>query len=205
MKDKLVSFFFNTISLIVWAVTIAVLVTAVVMLCTGMEKPPVFTVRDAHIANAAPEVLAENGREGEDWYAVEITVRAAASPRSPFTYTAEGFEVGSAAGIPEGAFLITDPTEITFSKAQPQEIVLRYYVQYPDGPEALAEAAKGLAFRFTGYTGHFVFLKFPFRGGLPGFSLSAYEGEISYVDSRNDTPPVEGDGQISLGAAEPVA
>ena len=205
MKDKLISFFFNTISLIVWAVTIAVLVTAVVMLCTGMEKPPVFTVTDAHIAKAAPEVLAENGREGEDWYALEISVRVAASPRSPFTYTADGFQAGGAAGLPANAFFITDPAQITFSKAQPQEIVLRYYVQYPDGPEALAEAAKGLAFRFTGYTGHFVFLKFPFHGSLPGFSLSAYEGSISYVYSRNDTPPVEGDEQITWGAADPAA
>ena len=205
MKDKLVSFFFNTISLIVWAVTIAVLVTAVVMLCTGMEKPPVFTVSDAHIANAAPVVLAENGREGEDWYAVEITVRAAASPRSPFTYTAEGFEVGSAAGIPEGAFLITDPTEITFSKAEPQEIFLRYYVQYPDGPEALAEAAKSLSFRFTSYTGKFIFFKFPFRGSLPGFSLSEFEGPIFSLYSQSVTPSAEGDEQITYCAADPAA
>ncbi len=204
MKDKLISFFFNTISLIVWAVTIAVLVTAVVMLCTGMEKPPVFTFTDVHICKASPEVLAENGREGEDWYAVEIGVRVAASPKSPFTYTAEGFEVGGA-GISEDAFLIADSPELTFSKAQPQDSFLRYYVRYPDGPEALAGAAKGLAFRFTSYTGRFVFLKFPFRGGLPGFSLSEYEGAISYVYSQSDTPPAEGDEQITWGAAEPAA
>ena len=192
MKQKIISFFFNSVSLVVWAVTIAVVVFALVVLCTGMNKPPVFTRTYANIDKASPEVIAENGREGEDWYAVEICVRAAASPWSPFTYTADGFEVGSAAGMPEGAFLTVDAPEISFSKAHPQEITLRYYVQYPDGPEALAEAAEGLAFRFTGYTGHFVFLKFPFRGSLPGFSVSQFEAPVFNIHSQYDTPPSEG-------------
>ena len=195
MKEKLVSFFFNSISLIVWAVTIVVVFTALFMLCTGMKQPPVFTLSRAAIETASPETLAENGREGDDWYAVSLTVRVSASDRSPFTYTAEGIEVGAVADMPEGAFLVADPPEISFSKAQPQDITLRYYVQYPEGAGALARAAEGLVFRFTGYTGHFVFLKIPIRRDQPGFTVSQFEDLPIELPAEEET--------VTLGEAAP--
>jgi hypothetical protein len=192
MKDKLISFFFNTVSLVVWAATIAVVVTAVVLLCTGMTKPPVFTLNYASVSPADAAVLAENGKEGDDWYAVELSVRVAASNLSPFTYTAEGFAVGAAEGISESAFLAVEPASFSFSKAAPQDVTITYYTESPAGAEALCDAAQELAFRFTSYTGRFTFLKFPFKGDLPGFTVSQFGQPV----------PEE---KITLGEADPAA
>ena len=192
MKDKLISIFFNTISLVVWAATIAIVVTSLVLLCTGMTKPPVFTLRYARVIPADAAVLAENGKAGDDWYAVELNVLVAASNLSPFTYTAEGFAVGAAEGISENAFLAVEPSSLSFSKAAPQKVKITYYAESPAGADALCAAAQDLAFRFTSYTGHFTFLRFPFKGDLPGFTVSQFGQPIT-------------EEKITLGEADPAA
>lgn len=192
MKDKFITVFFSAISFVVWAVTIAIVITAVVLLCTGMTKPPVFTLTYARVAPADAAVLAENGKEGDDWYAVELNVRVAASDLSPFTYTAEGFAVGAAEGFSEDAFLAVEPSSLSFSKAAPQDVKITYYAESPAGADALCAAAQDLAFRFTSYTGRFTFLKFPFKGDLPGFTVSQFGQPI----------PEE---KITLGEADPAA
>lgn len=186
MKEKLVSFFFNSVSIIVWAVTIVVVFTALFMLCTGMEKAPVFTLESADLSPADAAALAENGREGEDWYALTLTMRVAASDRSPFTYTADGFSLASET-LPEEAFITVDPPVQEFSRAFPAAYVLTCYAHSPEGAEALALKLQSLSFRMDGCTGRFTFLKFPLRKVSPGFSLADLGAQIT-VTQQAQTP-----------------
>ena len=182
MKDKPVTVFFSAVSLIIWAATIAVIVFAVVLLCTGMEKDPVFTMNSAAVqkVDAADPVLAENGKSGDDWYVLRMDMTVAADKYSPFSYTAETFALREPAAAANGTewFTVVD-APLSYSKIAPDDYVLYLYIRAPQGAEALAEEARSFSFGMRGLVGHFTVIRYPFNWGLPGFTLSQFNVPVT--------------------------
>ncbi|MBQ6023448.1 MAG: hypothetical protein IJL25_11025 [Clostridia bacterium] len=182
MKDKPVTVFFSAVSLIIWAATISVIVFAVVLLCTGMEKDPVFTLNSAAVqkVDAADPVLAENGKSGEDWCVLRMEMTVSADKYSPFSYTAETFALREPAATAKGAEWFTAVDEpLSYSKIEPDDYTLNLYIRAPQGAEALAEEARSFGFGMRGLVGHFTFIRYPFNWGLPGFTLSQFSVPVT--------------------------
>ncbi len=176
MKEKYIAGFFNTISWGVWAATIAAIVFALVLLFTGMKKPPVFTLNDASLAPAAANdaALAEHGKTGEDWFVLELELTVAAAKHSPFEYTAQSFALAAPAELAEGDWFVTLDAPLDYSKISPDDCLLRLYVRSPGGEEALRARLPELRFTLSELVGRFTFIKYPFKGELPGFSLADF-------------------------------
>ena len=182
MKDKPVTVFFSAVSLIIWAATISVIVFAVVLLCTGMEKDPVFTMNSAAVqkVDAADPMLAENGKSGEDWYVLRMEMTVAADKYSPFSYTAETFalrEPNVTAKTAEWFAVVDEP--LSYSKIEPDDYTLCLYIRAPQGAEALAAEAQSYGFGMRELVGHFTFIRYPFNWGLPGFTLSQFSVPVT--------------------------
>ncbi len=182
MKDKPVTVFFGIISWAIWAATIAVIVFAVVLLITGMEKDPEFTLNAAAVqkVDAADPVLAENGKTGDDWYRLHLDMQVAAAKYSPFSYTAETFALRAPDDIAGQAewFVVLD-APLDFSKIAPDAYTLDLYIRSPGGAQALADQAQRFDFGLRGYVGHFTFINYPFYVGLPGFALSDFSAQVA--------------------------
>lgn len=176
MKEKPINIFFGAVSWIIWAATISVIVFAVVLLATGMEKPPVFTLNDARLSAVAADdaALAENGKTGDDWLLLELDMTVAGAKYSPFSYTAETFALKAPADLKDGEWFVTVDAPLSYSKIAPDDYTLRLYIRSPGGEAALMQRITELGFGLRGLDGHFTFIKYPFRNNLPGFYLSEF-------------------------------
>ena len=179
MKGKIVSVLFHIISWSVWAAVIAAIVYAVVLLCTGMEKPPVFTLNAAEVQQVAADdaVLAENGKSGDDWVRVSLDMTVAANKYSPFSYTAASFAPAEPLPFAAQDCFVTVDAPLSYSKIAPDDYVLSLYVR-PASPAAVLQALPSLRFSMHDLTGYFVFMKFPFIYGSPSFTLSEFDAAL---------------------------
>ena len=176
MKNKMVNGFFGVVSWGVWAFMIFIMVFSVVLLFTGMNKAPVFTLNSAELVKAEKddETLLQKGKSGEDWYILTLNMEVSAAVHSPFTYTADTFELKATADILAQCdnFTVIDEA-LTYSKAAPDSYVLSLYINCPD--ETLLESRiNDFGFGIRGLIGHLGFIKNPFYVNLPGFYLSEF-------------------------------
>lgn len=176
MKDKFISVFFSVVSWAIWAATISVIVFALVVLFTGMEKPPEFTVRDARLAPVSaqdPALAAQGSRDG--WYLLELDMTVSAARYSPFDYTAEGIALNAPADlVAAGDCFVALDAPLEYSKIAPDDYTLRVYLRSPAGAEALSARLPELSFGLKGLTGHFTFINYKIKSGQPGFSLADF-------------------------------
>ncbi len=174
MKDKAITYLFNAMSLCVWAATIGIIVFAVVLLCTGMEKDPEFTLRGACLSEALASddaVLAEHGKTGGDWYRLDLELTVAGPRLSPYSYTAEDIKLYAPGGLGE-SFTVINGT-LDYSKVSPADVTLSVYVRSPQGRDALAARAGEMKFALHGVVGRFSFIKYPFKW-KPDLALSSF-------------------------------
>ncbi len=177
MKDKFVSVFFSAVSLTIWAATISVIVFALVLLCTGMKKPPQFTLNETALEAVDPgdEILAQNEKSGDGWFCLTLHMTVSAAKHSPFSYKAEGFTLEAPADLVEGDewFTLLD-APLDYSKIAPDDFVLRLYIRAPEGEAALRERLPELSFAMQGLTGYFTFIRCPIKPQIYGFALSDF-------------------------------
>jgi|GEM_PF-2568012 len=177
MKDKLANIFFGTVSWAVWAVMIFIIFFSFFLLLTGMNRAPVFSLDSASVSKveADDELLLQNGKEGENWYVFRLDMGVTSSLFSPFTYTAESFELKAPDDIAGNYdnFTVLDET-LEYSKASPDSFTLTLYLNYPEGEEALLERAPELGFGMRGLVGKMGFISKKFKVNLPGFYLSDF-------------------------------
>ena len=174
MKDKAVTYLFNAMSLCVWAATIGIIIFAVVLLCTGMEKDQEFTLRGACLSEALAAddaVLAEHGKTGADWYRLDLELTVAGPRLSPYSYTAEDIRLYAPGGLGE-SFTVVNGT-LDYSKVSPADVTLSVYVRSPQGRQAIAERVKDMKFELNGVVGRFSFIKYPFKW-KPDFALASF-------------------------------
>ena len=181
MKEKFVSVFFGTVSVCVWAATIGLILFCLVLLFTGMERQPVYSLSEASLQPVSAEdpALTENGRSGENWYRLQLDMEVAASDFSPFSYTASTFVLKAPREIAASHnwFVLLD-APLLYSRAAPDSYVLNLYIQYPEGSEALAADAQSFGFGVRNLVGHYGFLTYDFVINMPGFYLSDFEVPI---------------------------
>ncbi len=171
MKDKIVPVLFGIISAAVWAATIALIVFSVVLLATGMEKTPEFTLESAVLSKEAPEDVRSGG---ENWYRLTLNMRVASAKYSPYAYSAQNVRLrGGAPGTDVIRVALDEP--LRFSKAEPDSFTLTLYVRSDETPEKLAGRLSELEFSLDDYKGHVAFFDVPFAI-YPDFSLSDFAG-----------------------------
>ncbi|MCH5198406.1 MAG: hypothetical protein J1E34_05815 [Oscillospiraceae bacterium] len=184
MRDKIVNGFFGSISWAVWAVMIIIVFFSFFLLFTGMNRAPAFVLNSAELVKVDEnnENLLQNGKSGENWYALSLDMDISAADLSPFTYTADTFELKAPGDIMAQfeSFTVIDEA-LTFSKASPDSFVLTLYINLPEGEQVLLSRASELGFGIRGLVGHLGFIKNPFAVNLPGFYLSDFpEVSVSF-------------------------
>ncbi|MBQ7637356.1 MAG: hypothetical protein IJS90_00470 [Clostridia bacterium] len=177
MKDKITNVFFGTVAWAVWATVIIALFVSFYLLFTGMNKAPVFTVNSAQVLKAASSdsALAENGKSGDDWYKLVIGLEVAASNTSPYSYTAESFELTAPDDITTGYDCFTVLSEpVSYSKAVPGVCELTLYINCPEGEQFILSRAQEFGFNLKGLVGKLGLIKKTFKKDPPGFKLSDF-------------------------------
>ncbi len=175
MKEKIITYIFNVFSAVVWAAAIGVIIFAVVLLCTGMEKDPAFCLRGACLSEALAAddpVLAEHGKTGGDWYRLDLDMTVAGPRLSPYSYTTKKhFTLAAPAGL--GEYFIVDGAPFDYSKVEPADFTLSLYVRSPQGRQALVDRIPQMQFKMEGVVGRFSFIKYEFKW-RPDFTLSSF-------------------------------
>ena len=174
MKEKLVPVIFGIISAAVWAATIALIVFSVVLLATGMERDPRFSVRSCALSRLAPEDEAYRNASlsGNNWYRLTLDMDVASAKYSPYSYSADGVSLRSG-GFAADGFRVELDEPLFFSKAEPDAFTLTIFIRYNGDPAALAKRLSECRFRLEGYQGHVAFFDVPFRSS-PGFRLADF-------------------------------
>lgn len=173
MKNKMINVFFGIVSWSVWAVMLCVVFFSFFLLLTGMNREPVFTLNTAEMVKAFEddEALLQKGKGGENWYVLSLDMEVSASPLSPFTYTADTFELKAPGDILASCdhFAVVD-APLSYSKAAPDSYTLTLYINCSD-ETLLKNRINELGFGIRGLVGHLGFISNTFYVNLPGFYL----------------------------------
>ena len=171
--QKLVVGFYTALSWVVWATLICWIFFMIFLLCTGFLRRPTlqasYTVSPVDAQDAA---LTERGFSGDGWYLVSADVTVTGSPWSPFVYESEGFEArGSEKLRFQCESFLAGPETVSFSKAEPAEEEILFYVRYPEGEEALRTELGDLGFGLRTLDQMVGFFRVPLANTIPAVYL----------------------------------
>ncbi|MBQ7687638.1 MAG: hypothetical protein IJT27_00330 [Clostridia bacterium] len=177
MKEKLVLGFYNILSWIVWSAIICGIFFVIFLFFTGAKRQPTFTLYSAALTAVEPDdaVLAEHGYGGENWYRLTLDMNVAGSALSPYSYIVKGFRLIGNDTLRYGytGFIVTED-EIVYSRADPADYSVSYYVNAPGGRDLLERELKTAGFGVDHIWQQLGFFKSELNADVPHFYLSEF-------------------------------
>lgn len=183
MNNKLISAVYGTLSVTVWALTMALIVFIIVLLCTGEKRQPDITIEAVTISAADPsdaDLLAQTG-DPSGWYRVQYAVHVEGAKFSPYTYSVDTVVYNAPDDIEHRMeYFLADTDPIVYSHLTPADFTLSLYLHC--GNEAAAgDIAMRSAFGFRGVMQRFEFFYKHLVINLPGFSAEDSDAVPQYV------------------------
>ena len=168
MNNKMISAVYGTLSVSVWALTMALLAFIVILFCTGEKRAPEITIGAVRIS--AADILPDGIQSTDGWYKVQYDIHVEGAKLSPYTYTAGSVVYNAPQDVSHRMeYYLEPPGRITYSHLSPLDFTLTLYLKCGTADNA-GDIAMRSAFGFRNVRQRFAFFYKELVIDLPGFS-----------------------------------